>query len=493
MRKPIEVPKSSHRSAIQRLAILLIPVLFIGITSFNLLYPIPTGPPDNGDFNRIFSSFSSGPLGLDFWPATENQEVYQQRFYNFYHRFWRNDEGKKEFAHFSSSSLFFWPGRCLNLTPGVFDLAWNTFLLILLGGGMLYLCLKKIHESTAIFSMGALALLFADVNIAGYLNSFYQESGTFLFFLLWVWFLHVFFTHRSLLSLGITCVLSLVLAGTKAVFIPSVLWALFFLLTGISLFSRGNGRWRRYTIIIAGPILLAAIVLAQAMVVTPGNERQANCYMFIFGGALPQLSPSEGRDYLRKLGLDSSLISLSGKDAYLADSQLNRLYKKLTPRLHFTAIKQLVLDYPGAFFELIRFGFSRAGFYPRLNYPSLGEGQGPKFSFRWDFWSRFHFRFLHGAPYFAFVLFLIAILSVLVWIRKDSGWPFFYLLVAGSFFPASILQILISVLGNGPFDIFKHHYFGNLLLDAALITALCGLAEIGITLWEKRKAGQQAS
>ena len=201
MRKPIEVPKSPHRSAIQRLAILLIPVLFIGITSLNLLYPIPTGPPDNGDFNRIFSSFSSGPLGFDFWPATENQKVYQQRFYNFYHRFWRHDEGKKEFAHFSSSSLFFLPGRCLNLTPGIFDLAWNTFFLILLGGGVLYLCLEKIHESMAIFSMGALALLFADVNIAGYLNSFYQESGTFLSFLLWIWFLHVFFAHRSLLSL----------------------------------------------------------------------------------------------------------------------------------------------------------------------------------------------------------------------------------------------------------------------------------------------------
>jgi hypothetical protein len=454
---------------------------------------MPTGPPDNGDFNRIFSSFSSGPLGFDFWPAIENQKVYQQRFDNFYHRFWRHDEGKKEFAHFSSSSFFFWPGRCLNLTPGIFDLAWNTFFLILLGGGVLYLCLEKIHESMAIFSMGALALLFADVNIAGYLNSFYQESGTFLSFLLWVWFLHFFFIHPSILSLGVICVLSLILAGTKAVFIPSVLWALFSLLTGISLVSRANGRWRRYTIIAAGLILLAAIVLVQAMVVTPGNERQANCYHFIFAAALPQLPPNEGKDYLRKLGLDPSLISLSGKEAYAADSQLKRIYETLTTRLHFNAVKQLAFYHPGALFQLIRFSFSQAGFYPRLNYPSLGEGQDPKFSFRWDLWSRLHFRFLHGASYFAIVLLFIAILGVLVWIRRDSGWPFFYLLLAGSFFPASILQILISILGNGPFDIFKHHYFGNLLLDGGFISALCGLAAIGITLWQKRNAGQQAN
>ena len=195
---------------------------------------------------------------------------------------------------------------------------------------------------------------------------------------------------------------------------------------------------------------------------------------------------------MRKLGLDPSLISLSGKDAYAADSQLKRIYEMLTTRLHLKAVKQLAFYHPGAFLELIRFSFSQAGFYPRLNYPSLGESHGPKSSFRWDLWSRLHFRLFHGAPYFAFVLFLIVVLIILVWFRKDSGWPFFYLLVAISFFPASILQILISVMGNGPFDIFKHHYFGNLLLDVALIVSLCGLAAIGIGVFQKKIGGKQA-
>jgi hypothetical protein len=81
-------------SGYNNLCALIIATFFVAIVSFNLFYPSPSGPPDNGDFSRIFASFSSGPLGFDFWPPIENQEVYQKRFYNFYHRFWRHDEGK---------------------------------------------------------------------------------------------------------------------------------------------------------------------------------------------------------------------------------------------------------------------------------------------------------------------------------------------------------------------------------------------------------------
>ena len=159
---------------------LLIASFFVLIVSFNILYPSPSGPPDNGDFSRIFASFSSGPLEFDFWPPRENQDVYQKRFYNYYHRFWRHDEGKKGFVHLSSSRLFFWPGRLLNLTPGVFDLAWNGFLLTLSVELALYLSIRSFGRVFALFSLGVFAFICADADVSGYLNSFYQESGTFL-------------------------------------------------------------------------------------------------------------------------------------------------------------------------------------------------------------------------------------------------------------------------------------------------------------------------
>jgi len=159
----------------------MIAALFVAVVSFDFLYPSPGGPPDNGDFTRIFASFYTGPLRHEFWPSPDNQDVYQKRFFNFYHRFWRYDRGKKGFAHLTSGRLFFWPGRLLNLTLGTFDLAWNGFLLALLAGCALYLCLRSL-ERTALFPLTIVAFIFADVNVSGYLNSFYEESGAYLSF-----------------------------------------------------------------------------------------------------------------------------------------------------------------------------------------------------------------------------------------------------------------------------------------------------------------------
>ena len=112
--------------------------LFLVTVSLNLLIPTAAGPADNGDFNRIFSSFSTGPVGLDYWPPSENQAAYQERFYNHYHRFWRFGTEYKRFAQPSTSRLFFWPGRVLRSRTDVFDLAWNAGLLTFLAALLLF-------------------------------------------------------------------------------------------------------------------------------------------------------------------------------------------------------------------------------------------------------------------------------------------------------------------------------------------------------------------
>jgi hypothetical protein len=159
------------------------------------------------------------------------------------------------------------------------------------------------------------------------------------------------------------------------------------------------------------------------------------------------------------------LINLRGKNAYQPDSQFwtEPLHSALTTRLHLKATARLIFHHPTAFLEMTKFGFSKAGFYPRLLYPSLSALPEITFRFRWSMWSRLHDRFLNGIPYYTTVLFLTLILGTLVWKRKDSGWPLFYLLTATGFFPASLLQVLISIAGNGPVDIVKHLYFANLL------------------------------
>jgi hypothetical protein len=479
--------ENTFYSGLKNLRALTIAVFFVGIVSFNLLYPSPTGPPDNGDFNRIFASFSSGPVGHDFWPSLENQDAFQKRFHNFYHRFWRHDEGKKGDVHFSSSRLFFWPGRLLSLTSGIFDLAWNGLLLTLLAGCVLYFSLKNVDGTLAVFSLGVLAFIFADANIAGYLNSFYEESGAFLSFFFLVCVLHVFWIRRNLPSLVIIFVLSLILAGTKMAYTLSVLPAILPILAGVILFTPKSFYLRRCAISVVVLLLLASPLPIKFLALTSSWYETQACYHFIFSGVTPVLSPNEGKAFLHEIGLDPSLISLRGKNAYEPDSQSRTepLRSALTTRLHLKAAARLIFHHPAAFLEMTRFSFSKAGFYPRLLYPSLSAPPEITFRFRWCLWSRLHDRFLNGIPYYGTVLFLILILGTLVWKQKDSGWSLFYLLAAIGLFPASLLQVIISVIGGGPLDIVKHQYFANLLLDVAFVFALCGLIVTVLSIWKK--------
>jgi hypothetical protein len=250
---------------------------------------------------------------------------------------------------------------------------------------------------------------------------------------------------------------------------------------------------RRYVVSAALFLLLVSVLFVKFLSVTPGNERRANCYHFIFSGAIPLLSPDTGKNFLYELGLDPSLVRLGGKNAYQPDSQFwtEPLHSALTTRLHLKAAARLISHNPTAFLEMTKFGFSKAGFYPRLQYPSLSDPPEITFRFRWCLWSRLHDRFLNGIPYYATVLFLTLILGTLVWKRKDSGWPLFHLLAAIGFFPASLLQVIISVVGNGPLDIVKHQYFANLLLDAAFVFILWGLTVTVMTIWKKRKVNRR--
>jgi hypothetical protein len=234
-------------------------------------------------------------------------------------------------------------------------------------------------------------------------------------------------------------------------------------------------------------LFFGSILFMKFLWVTSGSERRDNCYHFIFTGVIPLLSTAEGKDFLSGLGLDPALIHLKGKNAYQSDSEFESepVRSGLTKRFHLKAAFHLAIYYPTSFLKLIQFGFSRAGFYPRLQYPSLSDPSEVTSPFRWCLWSQLHGRFFNGIPYYVVSLCLILILGTLVWKRKDSGWPLFYLLAAIGFFSASLLQVIISVVGDGQVDTVKHLYFANLLLDAAFVFTLCVLIITGITFLGK--------
>ncbi len=472
------------------LCIVLIPFLFLTVSSYNLFFPFPTGPADNGDFTRIFASFSTGPIHCKFWPPQAERQEFRERFFNYYHRFWRHDEGKSGFVHTSSSRFCFWPGRLFGTKPGAFDLAWNAFLLLLATSAVLCVCLRKTKDLCAVLSLGTFAVLMSDVNIAGYVNSFYQESGLFLSFLILIFALHVFFVRRSRLVLSVVSVITLMLAATKVTSVPSVLVCVPLILTGIAFLSPGAAHRRRGSVVAAIMIVIFSLLVVKITISTPGDERRANCYHLVFAGAIPRLDPEQGKVFLRRIGLDSSLVILGGKNAYEADSRYGTLRPFLTTNLQARAVTALAVHYPRAFLDLMGYGFSRAGYYELLADPPLNVPKDTQPPFKWDGWTRLHRSLFHGGASYLTVSFLMVILGIAVRAKRESGWPLFHLILAASFFPAAILQIFISVLGNGPVDIDKHHYFANLLLDAALIFAVAGLVELG-SAYRKKRGGLQ--
>jgi hypothetical protein len=137
---------------------------------------------------------------------------------------------------------------------------------------------------------------------------------------------------------------------------------------------------------------------------TPGNERRANCYHFIFASTIPLLSPDAGKRFLQEIGLPPSLTRLAGKSAYDPDSELEAepLRSSLTRRVHLKAIYQLAYRHSSEFYQLIKLALLRTGFYPRLQYPSLSDSTEIR-ALRWDFWSKIHGSYLHGPFYYGIV------------------------------------------------------------------------------------------
>ncbi len=196
-------------------------LIFAGLLVVSLCYPSPQGPGDNGDFGRLFGSFSTGPVGLEHWPPSTDPS-WQARFFSFHHRFWRRDGGLPGGPWRSSSQVLYAPGLLLPLTGRQsYDLTLNTLYLILIASGALWLTLRALGRGIPFVSLGAVALLMADAGVASYLSSFFAESGAWLFLLLLFCSLHLYWQAPSAGRLGLVLACDGLLAATKLAYAPS--------------------------------------------------------------------------------------------------------------------------------------------------------------------------------------------------------------------------------------------------------------------------------
>lgn len=434
-----------------------------------LFVPPIVGVADNGDYHRVML-----PLGLSP-TVTEWPDLY------FDHINLEYEIGEPQPAKFPTSEIPV--GRLAvalsrRLGDGEkFDLrtlgAVNAAL-YLIGLGLIVTTWRGLGWTARV--LGALLLLLAatDVTNVAFFNSFYSESATLAFLALmlaaalglnragrlWLWQVLLFLAAG--LAFAAAKPQNLPLAGIV------VLLPLARLLRGAPL-----REW-----IVWGAGSLAVIAMAAALYgQVPTDIKQYNRWNVLVYSILPD-SPDPQAD-LRELGLDETLARYSGQGAFAEGVPA----RTALPDLTHVDLARFLLRHPDRFVALAQ--RCAGGLYEKFD---PVHGQFTKASGRaartqsTDFagWSGFQAEVLPRSLVWL-GLQALAGLALIGWVWRTEGlrsragglaW-----LGAGLGLMAA-MQFGICLLGDGAYDIVKHLFLMQLLLDASAILGLMGLAEM---------------
>jgi hypothetical protein len=442
-----------------------------GLLVLALCLPNPQGPADNGDFARIFTLFCSTPRDLPYFASPEEPN-YSKRFFNFYLRYWGIGSEHRAAVQPSSSLALFLPGLlgAFVFRARYYDLTLNAFLLILVLSLVTYLVMYRLSGRLTRLSGFAILLMATDAGCSGYVNSFYQESGVFLYFLLCILSVCLWLEHRTVARVGAVGLFALLLMLSKKGIAPSVAILLLPVL-GLSALGWWESRRARYASAVT-VILLLIGGLAASFILRNRAYDKIYCHSFIFGAVLPDLEPAERAAFLGGLGIDQTNVAYSGitvweKGNNFRDPALN---VSLGGKLHLRAAWALIVRYPATALRLAMQAARLAGRYDsgEFGYRSVefSPKRKPLGSIR--IWSTFRSRVLTGLPAYVVVGLVVILVFAVAKGSKPGPCRFLPGLAIGSFF-ASVLQVMISVFGSGPAGLPKHLYFANLTLDTSLV------------------------
>jgi hypothetical protein len=454
--------------------------VFFAVLVINLCFPTPLGPADSGDEIRNYAFFSTGPQGLASWEA-EGSPLRKYRFFNYYLRFWRIGRGSEAvFARPSSTRFLFSPALYLRLNtpPGLYDLTLNTFYLVFLLSVGMYCFLRFRSPPGTFFSSIFILLVLTDSGVAAFMNSLYQEAGTYFFLVPFLFALCALQRRKRIPELTAVVVFGFLWMATKQAYIPSLGLILGFLL------FRWAGRRSSLRLRLLRSILVLVLVCAGGWGISSWMNVADNsplyCYNVVFTRILPALPEGERPSFLKSIGAPAEFAAASGTFVFVLGNSLQdpKLRPLLTGRLQVRAILQLFQRHPLAGLRLIygvghlvgNYEFSLLG-YRESKYSSEKQGVGSV-----SLWTKFRKYYFHGW-FSSGICFLLCLgLFLLKPLENDGGWFTFYRWGSLAFLLGSLSQIPIVTFGDGNPMPTKQLYLANLLQDVVLIfvvSAIC--------------------
>jgi hypothetical protein len=432
------------------------------ILIYQLFIPPIVGLADQGDFVRTIGRFGYGPqhhASLEY-VYVEPKYIPDPQYRSPY---W--EQANSEYLFVGAALLL----NKLVSKDGALDITVAGFVhaLAFLAVFARLLWVTRRERAHTLLWIGALVVL-TDAGYAVYWNSWYAEPASCMFFLL------LLAEAVEMARAGQTS-----LAGILRWSLWAVLWILakpqnapVGLILGLFTFrlAMWAGSKPARAVAVAGGCAMFACAAFNVLAM-PGYGRQANTYGVIFSGILPESKNPEAD--LRALGLDPQLAKYSGTGAWTPGTYFQEMAASGVLRQvnTFTVLRFYLLR-PARMWSrlhglLPQITFLRRDWYGNFE-PSAGLPPAAQ-SHAFTLWSGFHERVL---PYVnRWIVFALAVWPLLAawrWIRARDILRRRRLELL-TLLPVCCLAALFSAVYGDAFDVIKHLYLFNLLLDTCML------------------------
>jgi hypothetical protein len=425
------------------------------------------GWADNGDFTRIMSWFTSGPVQLENWPP-RGTEAWNQRFFYYWIPYWKLDF-PQDSSMFVSAVLLWFPGVVLNrfffsaytLYLPFISLAPRLAMFIFLWLALLWIDARSKHPTVFYLTLALpLVALFTTTDVVAFYNSFFQETGAIVFFAYLVVVIVLGqWGPRDWRYYLLAAISVLLMTSSKS---ASFYWPFLSLPFVVPFFKKKPRIWLYLASGAVVSLLIAYIGMTVTHYATPYPYREYNS---LFGGTL--LLSKAPAEQLARLGMPDA-VSCIGVDVY--SSAGNACLQKYQHQISYLAVVRTIVAEPAILVRQVDvLTHMMQNYSLELGKYVFGDPVVRQET-RLNFWSVVKDRIFPKG--WALVGAMPVFLVIMIFGKRLQGLPRDLVPVAWVCMLALWIDMFVEILGDGQRDLLKHLVMPNMFFDFLLIAVV---------------------